>query len=79
MPDNRLLDRALELNRVLFSQDDDLLVEAEERQREGRPFAGVIYAHQMDITVGRCVRDLEIVAKVAEPADLMNRVEFLPL
>lgn len=77
--DERLLDRALELNRVLFSQDDDLLVEAERRQREDRIFAGVVYAHQMEITVGRCVRDLEIISKAADPADLRNRVEFLPL
>ena len=46
-PDDRLLDRAGELGRILFSQDDDLLTEAELRQRESRPFAGVIYAHQL--------------------------------
>jgi hypothetical protein len=78
-PDDRLLDRAMELGRVLFSQDDDLLVEAERRQRENLSFAGVIYAHQLNITVGRCVRDLEIIAKAAEPVDIRNRVEFLPL
>lgn len=42
-PDDRLFDRAGELGRVLFSQDDDLLAEAEHRQRENRPFAGVIH------------------------------------
>ena len=78
-PDDRLLDRALELNRVLFSQDDDLLVEAECRQRENRAFSGVIYAHQLAITVGQCVRDLEIIAKAAHPDDLRDRVEFIPL
>lgn len=78
-PDDLLLDRAGELGRVLFSQDDDLLAEAELRQREGRDFAGVIYTHQLAITIGQCVRDLEIIAKAAEPEDLRNRVEFLPL
>ena len=78
-PDDRLLDRAGELGRVLFSQDDDLLAEAELRQREGRNFHGVIYTHQLSITIGQCVRDLEIIAKVADPEDLRNRVEFLPL
>ena len=67
------------LGRVLFSQDDDLLAEAELRQREGRAFAGVIYAHQLAITIGQCVRDLELIAKVAEPDDLRTRVEYLPL
>jgi hypothetical protein len=50
-PDDRLLDRAGELGRILFSQDDDLPAEAELRQREGRTFAGVIYAHRLAITI----------------------------
>ena len=44
LPDPQLLDRALELDRVLFTQDADLLREATLRQREGQGFAGVIYA-----------------------------------
>jgi len=78
-PDSVLLDRATELQRVLFSQDEDLLVEAKRRQTEGIPFGGVIYAHQLRATIGTCVRDLELIAKLAEPEDLLNRVEFLPL
>jgi predicted nuclease of predicted toxin-antitoxin system len=78
-PDPLLLDRAVELGRVLFSQDEDLLIEARRRQVEGIPFVGVIYAHQLRITIGVCVRDLELIAKAAEPQDLANRVEYLPL
>lgn len=77
--DAYLLDRATELGRVLFSQDDDLLAEAKRRQTEGVHFSGVIYAHQMHITIGRCVADLELIAKLAETEELANRVEFLPL
>lgn len=79
MDDPELLDRAGELERVLFTQDDDLLAEAARRQRERIPFRGVIYAHQLRVSIGTCVRDLEIIAKAGEPEDLMNRVEFLPL
>ena len=35
MNDSELLNRAHELGRVLFTQDDDLLVEAATRQRMG--------------------------------------------
>ncbi len=45
--DAALLDRATELQRVLFSQDEDLLAEAQHRQMESAPFAGIIYAHQL--------------------------------
>jgi hypothetical protein len=74
-----LLDRATELGRVMFSQDEDLLIEAQRRQTEGLPFAGVIYVHQMRVTIGHCVRDLELIAQAADPEDLANRVEYLPL
>jgi hypothetical protein len=79
MDDSELLDRAGELECVLFTQDDDLLAEATKRQREGAPFRGVIYAHQLRVSIGTCVHDLEIIAKAGEPEDLMNRVQFLPL
>jgi hypothetical protein len=79
LKDPALLDRASELGRVLFSQDEDLLAEAKHRQRSGQHFAGVIYAHQLGITVGRAINDLETLAKAGTPDDFVNRVEFLPL
>src|SRR5262249_15917095 len=47
LPDPELLDRATELGRVLFTQDDDLLREAKRRQQTGESFAGLIYVHQL--------------------------------
>jgi len=79
LDDPRLLDRAMGLGRVLFTQDDDLLNEAAKRQRTGRRFAGVIYAHQQNITVRRTIEDLELIAKACQPEELANRVWFLPL
>ena|ERR671933_1932385 len=64
---------------VMFSQDEDFLAEAKRRQAEGLTFAGVIYAHQQRVSIGDCVRDLEIIAKVCDPEDLANRVQYLPL
>jgi hypothetical protein len=39
----------------------------------------VIYAHQLRVTVGTCIRDLEVIAMVGEPEDLIGRTQFLPL
>lgn len=61
LPDPQLLERALSLNRVLFTQDSDLLREAVARQRTGRHFAGLVYAHQLRISVGQCIGDLELI------------------
>lgn len=79
LDDGQLLDRSTSLGRVMFSQDRDMLTEASLRQRQGVAFAGVIYGHQLGVTVGQCIRDLEIIAKAGEPVDLAGRVEFLPL
>jgi predicted nuclease of predicted toxin-antitoxin system len=79
LPDSELLDRAQVLGRALFSQDSDMLEEASRRQLLNEKFSGVIYAHQLRITTGQTVRDLELIAKVYEPVDLENRVEYLPL
>jgi predicted nuclease of predicted toxin-antitoxin system len=77
--DPELLDRAGARGRALFSQDDDLLVEAVRRQRAGVPFRGVIYAHQLRVSVGRCIADLELIASAGEADELVDRVVFLPL
>jgi hypothetical protein len=79
LEDAALLDRAWALGRVLFTQDEDLLAEATQRQRAGKFFAGVIYVHQLAMNIGSCVSDLEIAAKAGKPEDFANRVEYLPL
>jgi len=79
LDDGPLLDRATSLSRVIFSQDQDMLSEATTRQRMGLSFAGVIYGHQLDVTIGQCIRDLEMIAKAGEPEDMAGRVEFLPM
>jgi hypothetical protein len=49
------------------------------RQREHIPFSGVIYAHQLRISIGACIHELEIIAKAAELGELSNKILFLPL
>ncbi len=78
-PDPSVLDRAGELGRVLFTQDDDLLAEATARQRMGVPFCGVIYARQRYVPIRSCIEDLEVIAGACEPEEFRDRVEFLPL
>lgn len=77
--DPELLDRATELSRVLFTRDDDLVAEAVARQQLGIHFAGVIYAHQLRVSIGGAIADLLLIARAAGPQDLQNIVQFLPL
>jgi hypothetical protein len=77
LPDPQLLDRATGLGRLLFSQDADLVAEAVRRQREGTLFATVIYARQLEVSIGHCITDLEALAKAAGPDDARGQVIFL--
>ena len=40
---------------------------------------GVIYAHQREVSIGRCTLDLHLIAEASEPEELRDRVIFLPL
>lgn len=77
--DRDLLDRASELGRVLFSHDDDLLREANQRQTDGIPFSGVVYAHQLNVTIGQSILDLELLAKATEIDEWNGATVYLPL
>lgn len=72
-----LIDRAGELGRVMFSFDADMLREATRRQQVGELFSGVIFAHPTQISVGECIRDLQIIAEAGVPEDLRNQILYL--
>jgi hypothetical protein len=78
-PDEELLVRAAELGRTVFTQDDDFLAIADDWQRGGRHFAGVIYAHQLRATVGQIVTDLQLILEASTADELRDAVLFLPL
>ena len=77
LSDPELLRRARELGRILFSQDEDLIVEAVRCQRGRERFATVIFSRQLDLSIGRCISDLESLAKAAEPDDAQGQIIFL--
>jgi hypothetical protein len=56
--DEELLTRAMELGRVLFSQDEDLLVLAAHRQTAGLEFSGLVFGPQGGASPGQVHRRL---------------------
>jgi Domain of unknown function (DUF5615) len=76
--DDQLLERAYLLGRVLFTQDIRFKAMAEEWQRQDKPFAGLIFGHQLGGTVGQFVKDLELIAQASEPNEWLNTIEYLP-
>jgi len=79
LDDDDLLQRATELGRVLVSQDEDLLREGARRLRDHIDFSGIIYSHQLRITIGQMVDDLALIAEVTSPGEWRGRIEYLPI
>jgi hypothetical protein len=73
------MERAGELGCVLVTQDADLLRIAHEWQEKSKPFAGLVFAHQENVSIGRIISDLELIAQCCEPDELRDRVIYLPL
>lgn len=82
LDDDRLLQRATELGRVLVSQesqDEDLLREGARLLKDGKHFSGIVYAHQLRVTIGQMVEDLELIATATSKEEWIGRIEYLPL
>ncbi len=79
LSDKRIFERAAELGRIVFTHDDDFLALADRWRQAGRSFSGLVYAHQLQVTVGKAIQDLELIAKASNTEDMRNRVEYLPL
>ena len=77
--DEVLLERATQLTRILFTQDDDLFAICKQWIQQSREFAGVVYTHQLRMGIGETIEDLELIAVCATDAEVRNRVIYLPL
>jgi len=70
--------RAFALERVVFTQDIRFKALAERMQRDREPFAGLVFAHPLHVTIGQLVKDLELIANASDPQDWASVVEHLP-
>ena len=55
-----------------------LLREGMRRLRQHKSFSGIVYAHQLRITIGRMVEDLELIARATSQEEWQGRIEYLP-
>lgn len=76
LDDPEVLDRATLAGRVVYTHDD-FMREAHARQKAGRHFAGVIYVHQLKLSIGEQIEELELIANLGQPSEFADRVEYL--
>ncbi len=79
LDDYSLLKRASFLRRILVTFDDDFLGIASKLQKTGEDFNGIVYCHLLSITIGECIKDLELISQIYNSMEMINRVEFLPI
>lgn len=77
--DVRLLNRAGELGRVIFTCDGDFLIEAAERLASGADFATVVFARIRDLTISAAIEDLTLLATGLHDTENRGLVIYLPL
>ncbi|HVT29913.1 MAG TPA: hypothetical protein VHE81_17985, partial [Lacipirellulaceae bacterium] len=77
--DEALLEHTNRLGRPIVTHDIRFLAMAENWQRIGHPFCGLIFARPLQVSIGQCMRDLKIIAKATDPADWKSVVLRLPL
>jgi|SRR5580765_2240903 len=77
--DDLMLQRASKLGRPVMTHDIRFNALAEEWQRQNKPFCGLIFGHLLQVSIGRCVKDLELLAKATDPNDWISTVIRLPL
>lgn len=68
------LKKASELGAVVLTHDVDFLKMA---TMPGTRQKGVIFAHSKYVTIGECIRGVELIASVLTDEDMKNHIEFL--
>lgn len=71
------LKRAFELGAVVLTHDTDILKIAHRWNREGKEHKGILYAHPLDLSIGECIRMVELVTQVLTEEEIKNHIEFL--
>jgi hypothetical protein len=49
------------------------------RLRDGEGFSGIVYAHQLRVTIGQMVADLELIDASTNTDDWSGKIEYLPI
>lgn len=77
--DSRVLEWAAREGRQVFTRDrNTMTAEAWDRVSRGLPMPGVFVVPE-EMSIGRAVRELEIIGMASEPSDWEGQVIFLPL
>jgi predicted nuclease of predicted toxin-antitoxin system len=73
-PDEFHIKKASEIKAIILTHDVDFLRIA---SRSDIYHIGIIFSHPKNVSIGQCIRGVELVAKVLTDKDMKNHIEFL--
>ena len=73
-PDEFHIEKASEIKAVILTHDVDFL-----RIASGPDIhhGGIIFSHPKNVSIGQCIRGVELIAKILTDKDTENHIEFL--
>jgi predicted nuclease of predicted toxin-antitoxin system len=77
--DEKLLERATELGRILVTGDKDFIEISKKFQEQNHCFSGILFFRPTQITLKILSDDLFLIAYAARVEELSNQIIFLPL
>jgi predicted nuclease of predicted toxin-antitoxin system len=66
------LKKAAEMKAVILTHDIDFIVLAEKAAHHG-----IIFSHSKNVSIGQCVRGIEVIVSILTDKDMKNHIEFL--
>ena len=73
-PDEFHLKKALEIKAVILTHDVDFLRMA---TNSGVNHFGIIFSHPKNVSIGQCIRGVELIVNILTDEDMKNHIEFL--
>lgn len=73
-PDGFHIKKAFEMNAVILTHDVDFLIMADRQEINHK---GIIFSHSVKVSVGQCIRGVELVTNILTEEDMENHIEFL--
>jgi len=74
LTDKEQLNYAFKEKVTIFTHDDDFLSLVAQSERV---HYGIIYAHQLRLSIGECIRRIKTLVQTRTPQEMKNRIEFL--
>ena len=73
-PDEFHIKKAYEIKAVILTHDIDFLTIASNHNIIQR---GIIFSHSKNISIGQCIRGVELIVNILTDKDMENHIEFL--